>query len=202
MADLLETWRAAFMHVMQSPQTAEPLKEASLTENLRSWTTCLTAAVVESCQSIGWQAAAKGHLLDHLPQPGQEYLNIDVMAFAQEAKGAGQDGHAGRWPMPLAAFELENDRKDDRIAYSLWKVLCLRAGLRVVFAYRPDWEQSRRLVSTVGEDVIGGMSPQERSGIEGRTLMVVGNRGEGETFPWGYFKFWVLDANLGRFEKI
>ena len=31
---------------------------------------------------------------------------------------------------------------------------------------------------------------------------VVGNRGEGETFPWGYFKFWLLDSNLGRFEKV
>jgi hypothetical protein len=61
-----------------------------------------------------------------------------------------------RWPLPLAAFELENHAKDDRVAYSLWKVLCLRVGLRVVFAYRPDWERSRQLVNAVAADVIGG----------------------------------------------
>jgi hypothetical protein len=38
--------------------------------------------------------------------------------------------------------------------------------------------------------------------LGGETVVVVGNRGEGETFPWGYFKCWRLDANLGRFEKM
>jgi hypothetical protein len=38
--------------------------------------------------------------------------------------------------------------------------------------------------------------------LGGTTVLVVGNRGDGETFPWGYFKFWLLNANLGEFEKI
>jgi hypothetical protein len=130
-----------------------------------------------------------------LPKVGQEYLGIDVMAFPAECEPS------CRWPMPVAVFELENAQADGRVAYSLWKVLCLRAALRVVFAYRPDWEQGRQMVSRLADAVIGGMAPQERSAIGGQTVIVVGNRGEGETFPWGYFKFWVLDANLGRFEK-
>ena len=121
-------------------------------------------------------------------------MGIDVMAFAENS--------VGRWPLPVAAFELENHVKDDRVAYSLWKVLCLQIGLRVVFAYRPDWERSRQLVSAVGGDVIGALQSEQRSALGGQTVMVVGNRGEGETFPWGYFKFWMLDTNLGRFEKI
>jgi len=186
---LFQPWREAFLNVIQEPVSAGPLKAASLAEDLKTWTACLTAAVVRSCQTMGWRAAAKGHLLDHLPQPGQEYLNIDVMAFP-ESRASAESG--GRWPLPLAAFELENDRKDDRVAYSLWKVLCIRAGLRVVFAYRHDWEQSRRLVGTIGGDVVGGMTPEQRSAVDGQTVVVVGNRGEGETFPWGYFKFWTL----------
>lgn len=102
----------------------------------------------------------------------------------------------------LAAFELENHAGDDRIAYSLWKVLCLRVGLRVVFAYRPDWERSRQLVNAVAADVVGKLTPEQRTAVAGQTVLVVGNRGEGETFPWGYFKFWMLDTNLGRFEKV
>jgi hypothetical protein len=33
-------------------------------------------------------------------------------------------------------------------------------------------------------------------------VLIVGNRFEGETFPYSYFKFWMLDTNLGRFEKL
>lgn len=33
-------------------------------------------------------------------------------------------------------MELENSRDSERIAYSLWKVLCVRAELRIVFCYR------------------------------------------------------------------
>jgi hypothetical protein len=172
------------LQVVQEADTAAPLKEASLAEELKHWTTCLTAVVVRSCASIGWHAAAKGHRLDLLPQIGQEYLGIDVMAFS----GAGTEtDHDSRWPLPIAAFELENHRKDDRVAYSLWKVLCIRAPLRVVFAYRPDWEQSRQLVTQLTEDVIGSLSFDQRDQIDGETILVIGNRGEGETFPYGYF---------------
>ncbi len=191
---LFPQWQSAFLQHVQDPATATPLKEASINGQLADWTTCLTTAVVRSCEALGWQAAGKGHPLALLPQAGQEYLGIDVMAFAGTP--------SVRWPFPIAAFELENHAKDDRVAYSLWKVLCLRVQLRVVFAYRPDWERSRQSVNAIGQDVIGALKPEQRTALKGQTVLVVGNRGEGETFPWGYFKFWMLDANLGRFEKI
>lgn len=81
-------------------------------------------------------------------------------------------------------------------------MLCVRTPLRVVFAYRQDWPQSLRLVEDLQSAVIGPLTPSERESIGGETILVVGNRGEGETFPWGYFKSWRLDANLGRFEKV
>jgi len=190
-----EGWRVSFLNVVQEPLNAAPLKAASLAEDLKSWTACLTSTVVASCGRLGWPAAARGHRLAELPQAGQEYLSIDVMAFPGATDGA-------RWRLPMAAFELENHRSDDRVAYSLWKVLCVRSQLRVVFAFRREWEESRKTVDAVCRDVVGGLSPTERAGIQGETAMVVGNRGEGETFPWGYFKFWLLDSNLGRFEKV
>jgi hypothetical protein len=198
-ADLFQPWHAAFMQVVQDVAMAAPLKEAAVAERLRDWTACLTRAVVRSCDALGWRAAGKGHPLALLPQAGQEYLGIDVMAFAGAAADAPP---AGRWPLPLAVFELENVHHQDRIAYSLWKVLCIRAGLRVVFAYRPDWERSRKLVSAVGDDVIGASSAEHLGELAGQTALVVGNRGEGETFPYGYFKCWLLNCNLGRFEKV
>ena len=191
---LFQQWQEAFLLHVQDASTATPLKEAAVTGQLAVWTACLTTALVRSCEALGWRAAGKGHLLALLPQAGQEYLGIDVMAFAVTA--------STRWPLPLAAFELENHAKDDRVAYSLWKVLCLRVKLRVVFAYRPDWEQGRKLVHAICADVVGKLPPEQRVVLKGQTVMVVGNPGEGTTFPDGYFKFWMLDSNLGQFGKV
>ncbi|MCA9055749.1 MAG: hypothetical protein KDA75_18045 [Planctomycetaceae bacterium] len=195
MPEQFSVWREAFLDIVQEPETAAPLKEASLAENLKEWTACLTAAVVLSCRRLGWAAAAKGHRLEELPQAGQEYLSLDVMAFRTSAG-------MGRWHMPVAVFELENHRSDDRIAYSLWKLLCVRAKLRVVFAFRCDWEESRKSVDAICQDVIGSLSPEQRMEAGGETALIIGNRGVGGTFPWGYFKMWQLDNNIGRFEKV
>lgn len=151
---LFQPWRDAFLTVVQDQETAAPLRSASLAEDLRSWTACLTSAVAASCRSLGWVPAAKGYRFEEHPQAGQEYLGIDVMAFPAPGDG--------RWRLPIAAFELENQQSDDRVAYSLWKVLCLRVDLRVVFAFRRDWTESIDTVNAVCRDVIGSLSPAER----------------------------------------
>ena len=69
-----EVWREAFLSVVREPTTAAPLKAASLAEDLKAWTACLTSAVVASCRQVDWIAAAKGHRLEEFPQAGQEYL--------------------------------------------------------------------------------------------------------------------------------
>jgi hypothetical protein len=194
----LHPWLDAFLAAVQQTAAAEELKRAALTEDLMIWTSTLTTAVVHSCQSLGWEAAAKWSPSQRIPKHGKEYLSLDVMALPSVEP----EEPVVRWPLPLAVFELENHPKDVRVAYSLWKVLCVRAPLRVVVAYRPDWEQGRKLIGVLADEVIGGMTPEERSAIGGETVVIVGNRGDGETFPWGYFKFWLLDANVGRFDKI
>ena len=57
---------------------------------------------------------------------GKEYLALDVVAF----EPAGDR----RWRFPIAAVELENSTEHDRVAYSLWKVLCTRASHRVLLS--------------------------------------------------------------------
>lgn len=207
MTDVAERWRGAFDTALRQREVAGPLKEAALAERLRDWTTLLTGVVVESCKAAGWVAAAKGFALECLPQQGQEYLGLDVMAFDD----GGPDGVSAPdgtmlappgWRFPVAVFELENSRSDARVAYSLWKTLCVRAPLRVVFAYRPDWESGIALVQHLGTDVIRAMTIEERSAVGGETLIVLGSRGEGETFPHGYFKMWRLNINTGRFDKL
>jgi hypothetical protein len=61
--------------------------------------------VAEVCREMGWQTAARRRRADVLPISRSEYLALDAMAFAPLSAG---------WPFPVAVFELENSRKDDK----------------------------------------------------------------------------------------
>src|SRR5689334_20183102 len=122
-----EQWRASFLQTVQQHERAMPLREAALKGTLGVWTKELTAVVVSTCEAMDWRASAKGHRLELLPVLGSEYLSMDVMAFPEGKK---------RWRFPSAVIELENSQNDDRVAYSLWKVLAVTADLRIVFCYR------------------------------------------------------------------
>lgn len=188
-----ETWRGSFWQTIQESAHAEPLREATLSENLGNWTAHLTTATVQVCRRLGWEAAAKGHRLERLPEARCEYLSLDVMAF---------DPATARWHYPVAVFELENSKREDRIAYSLWKVLCTRAALRVVFCYRRNPEDAGGLVKYLASEVVASLSNQERLHIEGETVVVVGSRDESGTFPFGFFKWWALEKNTGSFRPL
>ncbi|HEX5716664.1 MAG TPA: hypothetical protein VF179_10940, partial [Thermoanaerobaculia bacterium] len=156
-------------------------------------TAALTGIVVGTFPKMGWCGAARGHRSDLLPIPRSEYLSLDVVAF--EVAGD------RRWRFPVGVFELENSLADDRVAYSLWKVLCVRASLRVVFCYRRDPSQGAELVRHLADQVVKAMEIPTRAGLGGETLVVVGSRSETATFPYGFFKDWTLDVNTARFRR-
>jgi hypothetical protein len=188
-----DLWRAAFLRTVQQYENAALLREAALQGRLGAWTKELTSVVVATCKNIGWRAAAKGHMLELLPVARSEYLSLDIMAFSEREK---------KWLFPIAAIELENSRDDDRIAYSLWKVLCVRADLRAVFCYRQNTAQVSSLIERLRNEVVQAMGLAGRLNLEGRTLIVVGSRDNADTFPYGFFKWWILDNNTGSFRKL
>ena len=190
---LTERWRSHLFRHLERPNVGKPLQAAALSGKLTAWTTELTSAVVETCAAMGWRAAAKGCPGKVLPVSRGEYLELDVVAFGDSSV---------RWPFPIAIFELENSPSNDLVDYSLWKVLCVRAAARFVFAYRRDVEEGVALVSHLGQFVIGGLSIEDRTAIKGETTLIIGNRGGADTFPYGYFKAWTLDTNTGRFECV
>lgn len=186
-----QRWYRAFMESVQSHGSGAALREAALASALNKWTGALTDVVVGTFAGLGWTGAARGHRSSLLPVPREEYLSLDVVAF-----GTAEEG---RWRFPVAVFELENSTEDDRVAYSLWKVLCVRAALRVVFCYRRDAAQGSQLVGRVADEVVRAIRTAERVAVGGETLMIVGSRSEAETFPYGFFKDWTLDSGTGRF---
>lgn len=194
---MLNQWWSSFCDQVACAEVGTKLKEASIDQCLSDWTRLTTEAVVRTCESMGWEATARGHRLQRLPQSASEYLALDAMAFP----GRENCGDVS-WPMPVAVFELENSPRDNRVAYSLWKVLNVRAPLRMVYAYRRDWEQTRVLMDHLASQVIASLALNDRKDLQGETAVVTGSRGESETFPHGYFKLWLLDTNLGKFDRI
>jgi hypothetical protein len=189
---LAQAWRSRFFETVVSEEIASELKASSLDARLKDWTRVLTTAVVATCESQGWRVAARQHRLDRMPETREEYLGIDAMAF---------EPSAARWLFPVAAIELENSRRDDRIAYSLWKVLNVRAPLAVAFCYRPSADVGAVLVRHLAQTVVQSMSLDRRVGLTSETLVTVGYRNQAETFPYGFFKWWLLNVNTGEFEQ-
>ena len=187
---MYERWQAKFWEIVKEPKNANTLKKAAIKERLGEWTEVLTGIVVKTCESMGWNASAKGHKLNLLPIRRSEYLGLDIMAFSEGDKN---------WQFPTAVIELENSQNINNIAYSLWKVLCVRAMLRMVFCYRRSPEERAPLISFLGKEVIKALDVSVRAELKGNTIVVVGSRDESATFPYGFFKWWRLENNTGRF---
>lgn len=192
-SSITETFRTAFQRSAASDLYGPPLKSAALAGSLADWTVALTSLAVATCRHLGWRASAKGNAASLLPIQRSEFLGLDLTAFAPGG---------ARWLFPTAAMEFENSPRQDQIAYSLWKVLCVRTSLRLVFCYRKEASQAADLVRSLGSQVIGAMSTEGRVALEGETAIVVGSRNDAETFPFGFFSWWELDTNTGKFSRI
>ncbi|WNG48861.1 hypothetical protein F0U60_35675 [Archangium minus] len=193
MIALATKWMSQFFATLGDDRLAAyELRDASMRSDLARWTGTLTGVVVRSFEALGWAAAGKGHRCTVLPVKRNEYLSQDVMAFL--ASGAG-------WRFPVAVCELENSADADLVAYSLWNVLCVRCGLRIVFCYRPDSADGPAFIASLGSGVVDAMPIAERAALEGETLVIIGSRNDAGTFPYGFFQAWKLNSNTGRFER-
>lgn len=191
--DLFTRWQSTFWPTVQRYEYAEPLKVAAVRNRLGDWTQELPRVSVETCEAVGWRASAKRHKLELLPVSRSEYLTLDLVAFADAET---------RWRFPVAAMELENSPDNDKIAYSLWKVLCVRSALRVVFCYRRSPGEGPALVRLLRNEVVGILGLTGRAELGGEVVVIVGSRAEVSSFPYGFFKWWRLEHNTGSFELV
>ena len=171
--------------------TADDLRQAAVAGDLARWTQALTGLVAQSLRDLGPKVAAKGHRCTALPVEREEYLALDVTAFPDAGSA---------WRFPVVVCELENSARDEVVAYALWKVLCIRHALRVVFCYRSARTDAQRLIGSLSDNVVGAMALPDRERLSTDTLVFVGSRSESDTFPYGFFQAWCLNRNLGRFE--
>jgi hypothetical protein len=193
MTSLATRWTSAFYAMLTDDRpTAQDLRDASLRSELTLWTSTLTSVVVRSFEQLGLTAAGRGYRCSVLPVKRSEYLSQDVTALPMKGTG---------WRFPTAVCELENSADTDLVAYSLWKVLCVRCGLRIVLCYRPDPSAGPAFVADLATAVVSAMPLADRAKLDGDTLVIVGSRNESSTFPYGFFQAWKLNSNTGRFER-
>jgi len=191
---LARRWLTHFHRALDGDvETAVELRDASLGRKLKRWTAALTRIVVRSIEALELIAAARQNAGIALPLAQQEYLGQDVMAFRPGPRG---------WRFPIIVAELENAPDDRQVAYSLWKTLCIRCELRIVFCYRAEPTAGPVLVDTLATEVVGELPISDRARLDGETVVVVGSRNESETFPNGFFQAWKLNTNTGRFERL
>lgn len=193
MGSMAQSWFGAFIETVKTHEASTSLRQAAESAELKRWTAALTSVVISTFPKMGWCGAARGHRSSLLPVPRSEYLELDAVAF--------QTAGDQRWRFPVGVFELENSPIDDPVAYSLWKILCVRASLRVMVCYRRDANQGAELMRHLSDQVIQSMEIPMRAGLGGETLVIVGSRSETATFPYGFFKDWTLDANTARFRR-
>jgi hypothetical protein len=194
MADpLAARWYSVFTETLQTHEASVRLRQAAMDERLEPWTRALTDVVISTFGAMGWTGGAKGHQCRALPVSRQEYLSLDAVAFSAKA--------ARRWTFPAAVFELENGRRDDTVAYSLWKVLTVRDALRVVVCYRSDSRQGSALIRHLSDGVVEALGVDSQHPLGGECLVVVGSRSDQDAFPYGFFKPWLLDASNRRFVR-
>lgn len=193
-ASLASRWLAHFHRTLDGDHdiSAEP-RDASMGRELRRWTVALTHVVVRSMEALELTAAARQNAGTALPLTQQEYLGQDVMAFYPGPRG---------WRFPVIVAELENAPDDRRVAYSLWKTLCVRCELRIVFCYRPEPADAADLLAALAREVVRELPISDRARLDGETIVVVGSRDEAATFPNGFFQAWKLNTNTGRFERL
>jgi hypothetical protein len=83
--------------------------------------------------------------------------------------------------IPRVAVELENSYDQKRISYCLWKLLCVRAALRVLICYQNDQVNVNNLKERL-EDLI--WQGNLMKGTHDDLLTIIGSENVEKESPW------------------
>ena len=137
------------------------------------------------------------------PRKGEysgELLNIDAV-FIDKTEDEFMPKDLSEWyPFvpPRAVVELENRYNLGRISYSLWKILSVRAPIRVLICYQKEMEQVERLKDRL-QDVIWQGSLMK--GTDSDLLILIGDESVGDESGWSDY-FEVYEWRSDRLEII
>ena len=126
---------------------------------------------------------------------------LDMFAFYFDKKdydlliGIGDDENP--FALPRAIVELENSFDINKIAYCLWKTICVRAPIRVLICHQKNMDKKLSLAKHL-EEIIWQRSLMRDD--KGDLLVIIGNDKKGENSWEDYFS--VFEWRSNRLEKI
>ena len=162
-----------------------------------AWTKFMQSAMDRIAEGMNCQLA---RIRSENEDESGEYLNIDAMFIDDAAYILPEKKYDEYDPfvLPRVVVELENSRKIDKISYCLWKILCVRAPIRVLICYQKDADKITTLKHNL-EDVIWQGSLMKES--DGDLLVIVGDDGLREEASWEEY-FSIFEWRSDKLEKI
>lgn len=131
--------------------------------------------------------------------PTYKYLDIDAFYFNKVDYylpiGFGDDEDP--FALPEAVVELENSFEIKKIAYCLWKIICVRTPIRALICYQKGIDEVELLAKHL-ENVIWQRGLLKRD--NGDLFIIVGNDKKGDSEWEDYFS--VFEWRNDRLEKI
>jgi hypothetical protein len=110
-----------------------------------------------------------------------EYLNIDGLYFDNnEYDDFVPEGHDPR-VLPSAAVELENSYSQDKIAYCLWKLMCIKTPIRILICYQNKAENIVSLKDHLENVMLKGNLTKEN---KADVIVIMGDESISDEKPW------------------
>lgn len=132
-------------------------------------------------------------------EDSSEYLGIDAVFIDDFEGNFMEESDWNPVGLPRAAVELENSYEQKRISYCLWKLLCVRAQIRVLICYQGNQINVNNLKERL-EDLIWQGSLMK--GTDADLLVIIGNEGvKDEKSAWSDY-FSVYEWRNDRLGKV
>jgi len=113
-----------------------------------------------------------------------EYLNMDAM-FIDNSDYTDWDSDDWDPPvLPSAVVELENDDRFAKITYCLWKIICIRAEIRVLICYQTNKDKVNSLRKRLEETL---MSRRLMETAKGELFVIIGDATKDDSSWKDYF---------------
>ena len=129
-----------------------------------------------------------------------EYLTIDAFFVDKEAFNSKNNStEYDPFVLPRAVVELENSDDVNKISYCLWKILCIRAPIRVLICYQGNSIKVQKLKERLEEVIQDGGLMKDATGD---LLVIIGNESVKEWKSYFSDCFSVFEWQDDRLGKI
>ena len=170
-------WIDSFM------KSLNELEDQSNTKSDGEWTKFMAKVMKAMEKKTNWRVISRD---SEERRDSGEYLNIDAMFLDKSAYPS--NWNIGDWDpyiLPSAVVEHENDYGFEKIAYCLWKIVCIRAEVRVLICYQNNKEKIDSLTKYL-EKIVKKSKLMEK--VQGELFVIIGNDEEKKSSWKKYFK--------------